>query len=61
MGIGFKFGSGGDDVHGYYRVVSDAFAAMDLGNRIGDDLVQELNARYLRVKDQLQRRSEGNR
>lgn len=55
LGVGFKFGSGDSDVHDYYRVVSDAFAAMDAGQQLEDGLVVLLNERFARVKEQLRR------
>ncbi len=55
LGEGFKFGGGDTDVHGYYRAVGAAFAEMDAGRLLSTDLVQELNERYKRVKDQLGR------
>lgn len=53
--VGYKFGRGGEDVHDYYRTVSEAFAAMDRGEELGSDLVARLNLRYQRVQATLNR------
>lgn len=55
LGVGFKFGVGDLDVHEYYRVMSDVFAAMDQGQQIDEGLVSLLNERYKRIRDQLGR------
>jgi putative GTP pyrophosphokinase len=53
--LGFKFGQGPADVHGYYVAVSEAFAYMDRGQRIPIDLVSTLNARYENIRGILPR------
>lgn len=55
LGVGFKFGAGNLDVHDYYRVMSDVFAAMDQGRQLDDDLVTLLNQRFGRIRNQLGR------
>lgn len=55
LATGFKFGRGSDDVHAYYRVVSEAFAMMDREQPLPDELIRELNERYHRVRSELRR------
>lgn len=56
LAIGYKFGRGGEDVHDYYRVVSEAFAALDRGEDLGSELVAAINEGYANVAAALQRR-----
>jgi ppGpp synthetase/RelA/SpoT-type nucleotidyltranferase len=53
--VGFKFGAGDDEVHEYYRVIAEAFAALDRGEDLTPDLVAQLNSSYASVADQLGR------
>jgi putative GTP pyrophosphokinase len=53
--IGYKFGRGGEDVHDYYRIVSEAFAALDRGEDLSPDLVTAINENYAKVADTLER------
>ena len=55
IGVGLKFGAGETDVHEYYRAVSEAFALMDRGERLPDELVTALNTRYAIIKGILPR------
>jgi putative GTP pyrophosphokinase len=55
MGIGFKFGTGEEEVHDYYRVVSDSFAALDRGEDLSAEQVTAINERYARVAERLDR------
>jgi hypothetical protein len=55
IGVGLKFGAGEADVHQYYRAVSEAFALMDRGERLPDELVTALNTRYAIIKGILPR------
>lgn len=61
LGVGFKFGLGDDDVHGYYRSMARAFAYLDGGQEIPRDLVAELNERYGAVGGILKRHVNGGR
>lgn len=54
--VGYKFGRGDEDVHDYYRVVSEAFAALDHDEELSDELITAINERYARVAGKLQRR-----
>jgi hypothetical protein len=53
--IGYKFGHGEEDIHDYYRVVSEAFAALDRGEELSTQLVAAINEIYERVAGKLQR------
>lgn len=55
LGMGFKFGSGNPDIHGYYGAMAEIFAAMDHGEPIGNDLAAELNKRFQKIKVALRR------
>lgn len=54
--VGYKFGRGDEDVHDYYRVVSEAFSALDHDEELSDELITAINERYARVAGKLQRR-----
>ena len=51
IGVGLKFGAGEADVHEYYRAVSEAFALMDRGELLPEELVTAMNARRSIIKD----------
>lgn len=53
---GYKFGRGGEDVHDYYRIVSEAFAVLDRGEDLSPDLVTAINENYANVAETLQRK-----
>lgn len=53
--IGYKFGRGGEDVHDYYRIVSEAFAALDRGEDLSPNLIAAINKNYAKVADTLER------
>jgi len=53
--VGYKFGRGEEDVHDYYRVVSEAFAALDREEDLGAELVAAINESYARVAGKLLR------
>ena len=55
LAVGYKFGRGGQDVHDYYRIVSEAFAALDRNEGLNRDLVAAINESYARVAGDLQR------
>ena len=55
LGVGYKFGGGADEVHGYYLAMSEAFALQDRGEGIPDDLALEINERFARVREELGR------
>ena len=62
LATGYKFGAGEEDVHDYYRIVSEAFAALDRGEDLSSDLVAAINDGYAKVADTLRRRPpKGNR
>jgi hypothetical protein len=50
---GYKFGFGDDDIHGYYRAVSEVFWALDSNQPISEELAAELNLRYDKIRDVL--------
>jgi GTP pyrophosphokinase len=54
-GVGFKFGKGEEVVHDYYRVVSDAFAALDREEDLSEEQVAAINESYARVAERLER------
>lgn len=56
LATGYKFGQGREDVHDYYRIVSEAFAALDRGEDLSPDLVAAINENYANVAETLQRR-----
>lgn len=49
-GTGYKFGRGQGAVQEYFRVMSDAFAVMDRGEVIGEELQAAINEAYVRAK-----------
>lgn len=53
----FKFGAGDHDVHGYYQVVAEAFAALDRGEDLSPELGATINERFQLVRDRLKRRA----
>lgn len=53
--IGYKFGRGEEDVHDYYRIVSEAFAALDRDEDLSPDLIAAINENYAKVADTLER------
>jgi len=56
LAVGFKFGLGADEIHNYYRVMAEAFAALDRGEEIPGKLSEEINERYQQVSTELGRR-----
>lgn len=52
----FKFGQGDEEVHAYYGVVAEAFAALDRDEPLSSELSADINERYQQVKDRLKRR-----
>jgi ppGpp synthetase/RelA/SpoT-type nucleotidyltranferase len=56
LATGYKFGGGGEEVHDYYRIVSEAFAALDRDEDLSPDLVAAINENYANVAETLQRR-----
>ena len=55
LAIGYKFGRGEEDVHGYYRIVSEAFAALDREEELSSELVAAINESYAKVAADLDR------
>jgi ppGpp synthetase/RelA/SpoT-type nucleotidyltranferase len=55
LATAFKFGEGDDEVHAYYRVVAEAFAALDRNEDLSPELKADINDRYQQVKDRLGR------
>jgi GTP pyrophosphokinase len=56
LSVGYKFGAGGEDVHEYYRIVSEVFAAIDRDENLSADLVAAINESYTKVAETLERR-----
>ena len=57
LAVGFKFGFGDADIHDYYVAMGEAFAAMDRGELLSDELVRHLSARYMQVRGRLKRKA----
>ncbi len=57
--VGYKFGRGEEDVHDYYRLVSEAFAALDRDEDLSAELVAAINESYALVAGRLQRQPSG--
>ena len=53
LGTGYKFGFGSEDIHAYYRAVSEVFWAVDSEQPLPEGLRDELRARYDKIKDVL--------
>jgi ppGpp synthetase/RelA/SpoT-type nucleotidyltranferase len=53
LGTGYKFGFGSEEIHEYYRAVSDVFFRMDSEQSIDQDLRQRLQESYDKIKDVL--------
>ena len=49
IGIGLKFGAGAAETHAYYAAVSEAFAFVDRGETVPDELATVLNERYAKI------------
>ena len=50
LGTGYKFGFGCEDIHAYYRAVSEVFWAQDSDQSLPEGLQDELRARYEKIK-----------
>jgi putative GTP pyrophosphokinase len=55
IGVGLKFGAGAAEIHAYYVVVSDAFAFLDRGETLPEELAATLNERYAKIRETLSR------
>jgi len=55
LGVGFKFGVGNPEIHDYYRMMSDVFAAMDAGKPLAPELIARLNSQFKRIRHELGR------
>jgi hypothetical protein len=55
IGVGLKFGVGATDIHDYYIAISEAFALLDRGEELPEELVATLNERYAMIKGILPR------
>jgi hypothetical protein len=55
IGVDFKFGHGSEAIHAYYALVSEAFALVDHGRPVPQDLAGELARSYARIRDILPR------
>jgi hypothetical protein len=55
IGVGLKFGAGATDIHAYYLAVSDAFALLDRGEALPEELEAALNERYAKIRETLSR------
>jgi GTP pyrophosphokinase len=53
LGTGYKFGFGSEDIHAFYRVMSEVFWTLDLDRSLSDELRDDLNARYDKIRDVL--------
>jgi hypothetical protein len=51
LGVGLKFGAGSADLHAYYVAVSEAFALLDGGELLSDEVAATLKARYAIIRD----------
>lgn len=51
LGVDLKFGAGQADIHAYYVAVSEAFALLDRGELLSDEVAAILKARYATIKD----------
>lgn len=51
LGVGLKFGAGSADIHAYYVAVSEAFALLDRGELLSDEVAATLKTRYAIIKD----------
>jgi hypothetical protein len=50
LGTGYKFGFGREDVHAYYRIMSEVFWLMDTAQPLTPELEAELRERYAKIK-----------
>jgi putative GTP pyrophosphokinase len=57
--VGYKFGAGEAEVHDYYRLFSEAFAALDEDRTLGPDLITAVKDGRARVGDMLLRPTSG--
>jgi putative GTP pyrophosphokinase len=55
LSVAYKFGRGDEEVHGYYRVISDAFAVLDREEELSKELIAAINESYGRAAGRLQR------
>jgi hypothetical protein len=55
IGVGLKFGAGAAEIHAYYVAVSDAFAFLDRGETLPEELAATLNERYAKIRETLPR------
>ncbi len=55
IGVGLKFGAGVAEIHAYYVAVSDAFAFLDRGETVPDELRAALYERYAKIRETLSR------
>jgi len=53
IGVGLKFGAGAAEIHAYYVAVSEAFAFLDRGETIPEELEAELNEQYAKIRETL--------
>jgi putative GTP pyrophosphokinase len=53
LGTGYKFGFGSEDIHAFYRAMSDVFWTLDSDQPLSDELRADLNARYDKIRDVL--------
>ncbi len=57
LGTGYKFGFGSNDIHAFYRVMSEVFWTLDTHRPLSEELRAELNARYDKIRDELRPQS----
>jgi putative GTP pyrophosphokinase len=53
LDTGYKFGFGDEDIHAYYRTISDIFWCMDTDQPIPEELAEEARVRYAKIRDVL--------
>jgi ppGpp synthetase/RelA/SpoT-type nucleotidyltranferase len=53
LGTGYKFGFGSEDIHAFYRAMSEAFWALDADQPLSEEMRQELQIRYDKIRDVL--------
>jgi hypothetical protein len=59
LGTGYKFGFGADDIHEYFRLVSEIFWCQDAGLTVPEQLTQEFRSQYAKIKSVLRPSSPG--
>lgn len=50
LGTGYKFGFGANEIHGYYRIVGEAFYLLDRGEELPETLLKDLRSAYAKIQ-----------